>query len=68
MSLGRPRSRVNTTAPRNASGTISSTETGIDQLSYNAASARNTMKIDSTISRVAALPERISWYDCPVQS
>ena len=45
-----------------------STATGMDQLSYSAARHRNTTTIDSTISSVALLPARISWYDMPLQS
>ena len=61
MSFGRPRSSDNDTAPSTPSGTTSSTDTGTDQLSYSAARHRNTTRIDSTISIVAWLPERISW-------
>ncbi|KAG1487952.1 hypothetical protein G6F52_014064 [Rhizopus delemar] len=60
-SLGRPRSIDRPSAPSTPSGTTSSTATGIDQLSYSAARHRNTTTIDSTSSRVAALPARISW-------
>ncbi len=67
-SFDSPRSMVNASAPRAPSGTTSSTATGIDQLSYSAARHRNTTTIDSTISRVALLPARISWYDMPLQS
>lgn len=52
---------VNNTVPSMVSGTISNTETGIDQLSYNAASARNTTRIDNAINIVAALPDRSGW-------
>ncbi len=56
-----PRSMVASTAPSTPSGTTSSTETGIDQLSYNAARARNTTRIDRPNSSGAWLPEITSW-------
>ncbi|MNV27528.1 hypothetical protein D3C71_1186820 [compost metagenome] len=67
-SLGIPRKVTASTAPSTPSGTTSSTEVGIDQLSYNAARHRNTINSDSP-SRIGAwLPDNRSCNDNPVHS
>ncbi|MNV55086.1 hypothetical protein D3C71_1473090 [compost metagenome] len=45
-SLGMPRKVTANTAPSTPNGTTSSTEVGIDQLSYSAARHRNTTSND----------------------
>ena len=67
-SFSRPRSQVKMRAPSTPSGTTSITATGIDQLSYSAASARNTTSSDSANRIGACWPERISWSDWPDHS
>ncbi|MNJ03370.1 hypothetical protein D3C73_1636590 [compost metagenome] len=52
-SLGIPRNVTASTAPSTPRGTTSSTEVGIDQLSYNAARHRNTISSDRP-SRIGA--------------
>ncbi|CAJ3729418.1 Uncharacterised protein [Burkholderia pseudomallei] len=65
MSFGIPRSVTPATAPITPSGTTSITANGIDQLSYSAASARNTTSTDSANSIGACAPDSRSSYDWP---
>src|SRR5476649_2684381 len=67
-SLGIPRKVTASTAPSTPSGTTSSTEVGIDQLSYSAARHRNTTSNDSPSSIVAWEPDKRSCKDKPVHS
>ncbi|MNH29773.1 hypothetical protein D3C79_900230 [compost metagenome] len=67
-SLGIPRKLTAITAPSTPSGTTSSTEVGIDQLSYSAARHKNTTSNDSAISIGACEPESRSCNDRPVHS
>ncbi|MNQ77432.1 hypothetical protein D3C85_922990 [compost metagenome] len=67
-SLGIPRKVTASTAPSTPSGTTSSTEVGIDQLSYNAARHKNTTNSESPMSIGAWSPDRRSCNDRPVHS
>ncbi|MNJ62938.1 hypothetical protein D3C77_587960 [compost metagenome] len=67
-SLGMPRKLTAITAPSTPNGTTSSTEVGIDQLSYNAARHRNTTSSDSAMSIGAWAPDKRSCSDSPVHS
>ena len=64
-SLGWPRMKIPSRAPRTPNGTPRSTAKGTDQLSYCAASTRNTMIRPSTNTSAASPLETRSWYDCP---
>ncbi len=67
-SFSSPRSSVAVTAPMTPSGTTSSTANGIDQLSYSAASARNTTSTDTAYRYGACEPDWRSCRDRPVHS
>ena len=67
-SFGMPRNITASTAPNSPSGTTSITETGIDQLSYSAASTRKTTSIDSAISIGACDADSFSCNDWPVHA
>ena len=67
-SFGMPRNITASTAPSKPSGTTSITETGIDQLSYRAASTRKTTSIDSAISMGACDADSFSCSDWPVHA
>ncbi len=62
-SLGMPRNNTAATAPSRPNGTTSITASGIDQLSYSAASTRNTTSIDSSKSHGACAPDSRSCSD-----
>ncbi|MNV91880.1 hypothetical protein D3C71_1864230 [compost metagenome] len=57
MSLGMPRKVTPSTAPMTPSGTTRITANGMDQLSYSAASTRNTISTDKANSAAAWLPD-----------
>ena len=59
-SLGIPRKLTANTAPSTPRGTTSSTEVGIDQLSYSAARHRNTISSDKPSSSGAWEPDKRS--------
>ncbi|KAG1353403.1 hypothetical protein G6F61_014643 [Rhizopus arrhizus] len=59
-SLGMPRNNTAATAPSRPSGTTSITASGIDQLSYSAASTRKASMIATGNTMKAALP----WVAC----
>ena len=56
-SSGRPRIITASTAPKRPKGTTNMTAKGIDQLSYSAASAKNTTKMEMANRAGAWLPE-----------
>ncbi len=62
------RSVTPSSAPSTPSGTTRITAAGIDQLSYSAASTRNTASSDSAYSAGACEPEDFSCSDWPVHS
>src|SRR3546814_14617315 len=59
---------VKRTEPSTPSGTTKSTETGMDQLSYRAASSRKTTSRDRHSSMTTCPPACCSAYDIPVHS
>ncbi|KAG1240149.1 hypothetical protein G6F68_017943 [Rhizopus microsporus] len=63
-----PRSVTPSTAPITPSGTTRITASGMVQLSYSAASAKNTISTDKANSAAAWLPDSRSSYDWPDQS
>ena len=67
-SLGMPATITAATAPSAPTGTISSTDAGIFQLSYSATSTRNTTSSASASSMGACEPVAFSWNDRPVHS
>ncbi len=60
-SFDMPRSHAPSSAPKTPKGTPSSTAKGIDQLSYCAASTRNTMTRPSPMTSALLPPEIRSW-------
>src|SRR6185437_67783 len=54
-------------APRTPNGTPNRTADGIDQLSYCAASTRNTMMMPNTSTRPPPV-DVLSWYDSPLRA
>ena len=67
-SFGMPRKVTASTAPITPSGTTSITDTGIDQLSYSAASTRNTTSSDRPSRIGTCEPDTRSCSDWPVHS
>ncbi len=67
-SLGMPRSSTAATAPSRPRGTTSITDSGMDQLSYSAASTRKTTSMDRAMSRGACAADWRSCSDWPVQA
>src|SRR5487761_2509511 len=65
MSLGCPRIQMPRMAPSTPKGMPSSTANGTDQLSYWAASTRNTITSPMANTRAASPVDACSWYDCP---
>ena len=66
--MEKPRASVPSTTPSTPSGTTSSTENGIDQLSYSAARHRNTASSEKPNRYSAVAPASRSSRDCPVHS
>ena len=66
MSLGMPRSQTPRNAPSTPNGMPRITANGMDQLSYCAASTRNTSTRPSAKTRPAWPLEARSWYDWPL--
>ena len=63
-----PRSHTPSSAPNTPNGTPSITANGIDQLSYCAASTRNTITMPSTNTSVPCPLDARSWKDCPLSA
>ena len=64
----RPRMYTPISTPSTPSGTTRITASGIDQLSYSAASARNTARMAKAYRMMAWLPASFSSRDWPVHS
>ena len=67
-SLGKPRRLAPSSAPTMPSGTTSTTDIGIDQLSYRAARHRKTASSEKPSRIVACAPDNFSSRDWPVHS
>ena len=68
MSFDKPRPQVPKTTPSKPSGTTKITDSGIVQLSYNAAKHKNTAKIENAYKIADCEPEACSSFDWPVHS